>query len=174
MPPSAATYKFPYIVAWSELTAQIHVFNILDQRCVQEIPFPVSVCVVCGWVGGWVYVCVRVTSVHYTYAHTHPPTHTQGGRFLGDLNGKVYGGMDRSIYVLPYVPLRDQVSNLLDRQLVEEAVLLAETITAVEAAKEKESPEAVSHPLYNIATVGLPNPQHIILVHTPGNVQFQN
>ncbi|XP_064384439.1 transforming growth factor-beta receptor-associated protein 1 homolog isoform X2 [Halichondria panicea] len=105
MPPSAATYKFPYIVAWSELTAQIHVFNILDQRCVQEIPFP-------------------------------------GGRFLGDLNGKVYGGMDRSIYVLPYVPLRDQVSNLLDRQLVEEAVLLAETITAVEAAKEKESPEA--------------------------------
>ncbi len=42
MPPSAAMYKFPYIVAWSELTAQIHVFNILDQRCVQEIPFPVS------------------------------------------------------------------------------------------------------------------------------------
>ena len=51
--------------------------------------------------------------------------------------------MDRSIYILPYVPLRDQVSSLLDRQLVEEAVLLAETIAAVEAAKEKESPEEV-------------------------------
>ncbi len=55
-----------------------------------------------------------------------------------------YGGMDRSIYILPYVPLRDQVSSLLDRQLVEEAVLLAETIAALEAAKEKESPEEVS------------------------------
>ncbi len=64
-------------------------------------------------------------------------THTQGGGFLGDLNGKVYGGMDRSIYILPYVPLRDQVSSLLDRQLVEEAVLLAETIAALEAAKER-------------------------------------
>ncbi len=59
------------------------------------------------------------------------------------MNGTVYGGMDKSIYVLPYVPLRDQVSNLLDRQLVEEAVLLAETIAAVEAAKDKESPEEV-------------------------------
>ncbi len=36
-----------------------------------------------------------------------------------------------------YVPLRDQVSSLLTRQLVEEAVLLAETIAAVEAAKER-------------------------------------
>ncbi len=34
------------------------------------------------------------------------------------------------------------MSSLLDRQLVEEAVLLAETIAAVEAAKEKESKES--------------------------------
>ena len=33
--------------------------------------------------------------------------------------------------------------SLLTRQLVEEAVILAETIAAVEAAKEKESPEEV-------------------------------
>ncbi len=79
----------------------------------------------------------QLTNIHCTY------THTQGDRFLGDLNGKVYGGMDRSIYILPYVPLRVQVSSLLTRQLVEEAVLLAETIAAVEAAKEKESPEEV-------------------------------
>lgn len=52
--------------------------------------------------------------------------------------------MERSIYLLLYVPLRDQVSNLLERQLVEEAVLLAETIAAVEAAKDKESPEEVA------------------------------
>ncbi len=46
--------------------------------------------------------------------------------------------MDCSIYILPYVPLRDQVSSLLTRQLVEEAVLLAETIAAQEeAAKER-------------------------------------
>ncbi len=79
------------------------------------------------------------TNKYSLYTHTH----TQGGGFLGDLNGKVYGGMDHSIYILPYVPLRDQVSSLLDRQLVEEAVLLAKTIAAVEAAKEKESPEQV-------------------------------
>ncbi len=88
----------------------------------------------CVWcVGGR-----QLTNIHCTH------THTQGGRFLGDLNGKVYGGMDRSIYILPYVPLRyHQVSSLLDRQLVEKAVLLAETIAAVEATKEKESPEEV-------------------------------
>ncbi len=74
------------------------------------------------------------TNKYSLYTHTH----TQGGGFLGDLNGKVYGGMDHSIYILPYVPLRDQVSSLLTRQLVEEAA-----IAAVEAAKEKESPEEV-------------------------------
>ena len=42
MPPRAASYTFPYVVAWSGSTNQIHVFSLLDQRCVQEIPFPVS------------------------------------------------------------------------------------------------------------------------------------
>ncbi len=86
-----------------------------------------------GCVCGVVHVCVCVRPSTNKYS-----THTQGGGFLGDLNGKVYGGMDRSIYILPYVPLRDQVSSLLTRQLVEEAVLLAETIAALEeAAKER-------------------------------------
>ena len=33
---------FPYVVAWSGLTGQIHVFSLLDQRCVQEIPLLLS------------------------------------------------------------------------------------------------------------------------------------
>ena len=51
--------------------------------------------------------------------------------------------MGNSVYLLQCVPLRDQVSNLLDRQLVEEAVLLAETIAAVDGAKNKEAADEV-------------------------------
>ena len=41
-PPKAATYVFPYIVAWSQEAGIIRVFNLVHQRCVQEIPFSVS------------------------------------------------------------------------------------------------------------------------------------
>ena len=57
----------------------------------------------------------------------------------------MFAAMDHAIYVLPHVPLREQVSNLLDRQQVEEAVLLAETIAAVEASRDKESAAEVYH-----------------------------
>ena len=41
-PPREATYIFPYVILWSEVTTQVLVYNLLDQQCVQEIPFPVS------------------------------------------------------------------------------------------------------------------------------------
>ena len=41
-PPKEATYIFPYVIIWSEVTTQILIYNLLDQQCVQEIPFPVS------------------------------------------------------------------------------------------------------------------------------------
>ena len=41
-PPREATYIFPYVILWSEVTTQILIYNLLDQQCVQEIPFPVS------------------------------------------------------------------------------------------------------------------------------------
>lgn len=69
----------------------------------------------------------------------------KGGRFLGDLSGKVFAAIDHAIYVLPCVPLREQVSSLLDKQQVEEAVLLAETIAAVEATRDKESADEVGN-----------------------------
>ena len=40
-PPKSASYVFPYVVAWSQVTGNIHVYNLLDQRCVQEIAFQV-------------------------------------------------------------------------------------------------------------------------------------
>ena len=41
-PPKEATYIFPYVIFWSEITTQVLIYNLLDQQCVQEIPFPVS------------------------------------------------------------------------------------------------------------------------------------
>lgn len=99
-PPKAATYLFPYVVSWSDTTENIYVYNLLDQRCIQEIPF-------------------------------------RGGRFLGDFGGSLYAALDRCVYFLPQVPLREQVSSLLEKQLVEEAVLLAETIAAVEGSRDQ-------------------------------------
>ena len=40
-PPKAATYVFPYVVAWMQESSVIKVYNLVHQRCVQEIPFPV-------------------------------------------------------------------------------------------------------------------------------------
>jgi hypothetical protein len=97
-PPKSATYVFPYIVAWSQEAAIIKVFNLVHQRCVQEIPFT-------------------------------------NGRYLCELSGKLYAARDKSVYLLSAIPLKEQVNDLLERQLVEEAVLLAETIAAVEASK---------------------------------------
>ena len=42
--PKSATYVFPYIVAWSQEVGIIRVYNLIHQRCVQEIPFSVSTC----------------------------------------------------------------------------------------------------------------------------------
>ena len=41
-PPKCASYVFPYVVAWSQVTGNIHVYNLLDQKCIQEIGFQVS------------------------------------------------------------------------------------------------------------------------------------
>lgn len=41
-PPKSVSYIFPYVVAWSQVTGNIHVYNLLDQKCVQEISFQVS------------------------------------------------------------------------------------------------------------------------------------
>ena len=46
-PPKTACYVFPYVVSWSQVTGKIHVFNLLDQKCVQEIPFQVGSLKVC-------------------------------------------------------------------------------------------------------------------------------
>ena len=42
-PPSATAYVFPYVVVWSLVTSSVLVYSLMDQRCVQEIPFNVSV-----------------------------------------------------------------------------------------------------------------------------------
>ena len=42
--PKAAAYVFPYVVAWSQEAAAINIFNLIHQRCVQDIPFPVGDC----------------------------------------------------------------------------------------------------------------------------------
>ena len=41
-PPKSASYVFPYVVTWSQVTGNIHVYNLLDQKCVQQISFQVS------------------------------------------------------------------------------------------------------------------------------------
>ena len=41
-PPKSACYVFPYVVALSQVTGNIHVYNLLDQKCIQEISFQVS------------------------------------------------------------------------------------------------------------------------------------
>ncbi|CAI8050652.1 Transforming growth factor-beta receptor-associated protein 1 [Geodia barretti] len=97
-PPKAATYVFPYIVAWSQEAEVIRVFNLIHQKCVQEIPF-------------------------------------NNGRYMSELSGKLYAARDKSIYLLSAMPLKEQVNDLLERELVEEAVLLAETVGALEASK---------------------------------------
>ena len=40
-PPRSASYIFPYVVAWSQQTEKVHVFSLLDQKCIQELPFQV-------------------------------------------------------------------------------------------------------------------------------------
>ena len=63
----------------------------------------VYVCVcICVCVCVYVYVCVYVCNVMFMYS-------TQNGRFLADFSGKLYAAMDRSIYYLPQIPLREQV-----------------------------------------------------------------
>lgn len=41
-PPKSASYVFPYVITWSQVTGNIHVYNLLDQKCVQQINFQVS------------------------------------------------------------------------------------------------------------------------------------
>ena len=40
-PPVAMAYKFPYILTWAESKRSIEVYSVIDQRCVQTIPFEV-------------------------------------------------------------------------------------------------------------------------------------
>ncbi|KAL5479964.1 hypothetical protein EMCRGX_G023570 [Ephydatia muelleri] len=66
----------------------------------------------------------------------------QNGRCFGEAAGKVYIAQERAIYLLSPVPLKDQVESYLQKQMVEEALILAETIAAVEQGKN--NPDAVA------------------------------
>ncbi len=44
-PPKSASYIFPYVVAWSPRSEKVHVFSLLDQKCIQEMPFQVGVAI---------------------------------------------------------------------------------------------------------------------------------
>jgi hypothetical protein len=112
-PPKAATYVFPYIVAWSQEAEVIRVFNLIHQKCVQEIPF-------------------------------------NNGRYMSELSGKLYAARDKSIYLLSAMPLKEQVNDLLERELVEEAVLLAETVGALEASKNPSAAVEVRRTLSDL------------------------
>lgn len=43
-PPVAMAYKFPYILTWAESKRSIEVYSVIDQRCVQTIPFENGKC----------------------------------------------------------------------------------------------------------------------------------
>lgn len=123
-PPKAATYVFPYVVAWMQESGMIKVYNLVHQRCVQEIPFPVmetsptqtrSPLLFYSTVSSHHFQCTHIAFLCYYYCSFllppfyPPPLHLQNGRYMGDFSGKLYAALDKSVYLLSAVPLKEQV-----------------------------------------------------------------
>jgi tetratricopeptide (TPR) repeat protein len=59
-------------------------------------------------------------------------------RYMGQFHSKLYVAFNSGVYLIVPVPLKDQVTDLLENGKVEEAILLAETIAAVDEVKNPD------------------------------------
>ena len=130
---------FPYIVAWSQEAGVVRVFNLIHQKCVQEIPFSVrttvllfsSVFQTCKSLSldlsHSCFISLLACHTHktHTQTHTHSSTlsithsltlsfisHAQSGRYMTELSGKLYVARDKSVYLLSAQPLKEQVLHI--------------------------------------------------------------
>lgn len=120
-PPKAATYVFPYVVAWMQESSVIKVYNLVHQRCVQEIPFLVMENLSnSNYFLPSYSASLCLHSIFHILLHSNvlvlpslcsllPPFHPQSGRYMGEFAGKLYAALDKSVYLLSAVPLKDQV-----------------------------------------------------------------
>lgn len=101
-PPVAMAYKFPYIITWAESKRSIEVYSVIDQRCVQTIPFEVCSCIISNG-------CKHTTVANLLYL-------LQNGKCLGHFDLKVYYAVSKAVFLLSAVPLEKQVHtcNIVD------------------------------------------------------------